>query len=89
MCFVGVNPRGLDVDTATGSLYLTWSTKLKKFTKNDNSQADIYQATGRIYGIAIDQLNRYHTFWLHHACVKCSRLRLFVHQGVCIGLFIQ
>ena len=72
MCFVGVNPRGLDVDTATGNLYITWSTNLRKFTKNNNSQANIYQANSLIYGIAIDQLNRYNIFWLHHVSVKCS-----------------
>ena len=58
MCFIGVITKGLDVDTATGNLYFTKSTKLKKFTKNDRSQADIYRASSEIYGIAIDQLNR-------------------------------
>ena len=58
MCFIGDNPRGLDVDKATGNLYNTQYTYLMKFTKNDNSWADFYQASGEIYGIAIDQLNR-------------------------------
>ena len=58
MCFVGVMPLGLNVDTATGNLYYNKATTLKRFTKNDNNQADIFEAIDAIYGIAIDQLNR-------------------------------
>ncbi|KAK2184233.1 hypothetical protein NP493_275g00009 [Ridgeia piscesae] len=59
----GVMPLGLDVDTATGNLYYNKATTLKRFTKNDNNQADIFEAIDAIYGIAIDQLNR--VFVLH------------------------
>ena len=58
MCFVGGVPLGLDVDTATGNLYVTYGTKLRRFTKKDKSQTDIYQAANTMFGIAIDQLNR-------------------------------
>jgi len=58
MCFVDRRPLGLDVDTATGNLYFTYGRILRRFTKKDKSQADIYQAADNIFGIAIDQLNR-------------------------------
>jgi len=62
MCFVGFVPLGLDVDTATGNLYFTYGTILRRFTKKDKSQTFIYRAAKNIYGIAIDQLNRYQIF---------------------------
>ena len=58
MSFVGVMPLGLDVDTATGNLYFNKAKTLKRFTKNDNTQTDIFEAPESIVGIAIDPLNR-------------------------------
>ena len=58
MNFLEVRPTGLDVDTATGNLYFTWNNKLKRFTKNDNTQINIYTGTSAIFGIAIDTLTR-------------------------------
>jgi len=58
MCFVAVMPLGLDVDTATGNLYFTYGSTLRRFTKKDKSQKDFFRATYFIFGIAIDQLNR-------------------------------
>ena len=58
MCFVGAEPLGLDVDTATGNLYFTRGKQLMRSAKNDNTQKVILEAPGGISGIAIDQLNR-------------------------------
>ena len=58
MCFVGTSSPRLDVDTATGNLYFTSGKKVKRFTKNDNTQKNILTAIKSIFAIAIDTLNR-------------------------------
>ena len=58
MCFVGAEPIGLDVDTATGNLYFTRNKQLMRLTKNDNTSNVILDASDTIFGIAIDPLNR-------------------------------
>ena len=58
MCFVGIEPFGLDVDTVTGNLYFTNRKLLKRLTKNANTPNIILDAPATIFGIAVDPLNR-------------------------------